>query len=106
MFLYSMVTIDLGGHEMDEGLLFRALFIAIYAVFSGVRIRHRVESARREPERRRGSESLASRALVVAVLGYLASVVLYVLDVPWLPWSRLALPAWLRWMGAFGKNPT
>ena len=86
---------------MDEELLFRALFIAIYAVFFGVRIRHRVESARREPERRQRTESWASRALIVAILGYLASVVLYMLDVSWVSWSRLALPDWLRWLGAF-----
>lgn len=89
---------------MDEELLFRVLFIAIYAVFFGVRIRYRVESARREPERRQRTESWASRALIVAILGYFASIVLYMLDVPWFSWSRLALPAWLRWLGAFAAS--
>jgi protein-S-isoprenylcysteine O-methyltransferase Ste14 len=91
---------DFGAPEMDEELLFRLLFIAIYAVFFGVRIRYRVESVRREPERRQGPESWASKVLIIAILGYFASIVLYMLDVPWFSWLRLAMPPWLRWLGA------
>ena len=87
---------------MDEEQLFRLLFVAIYAVFFGVRIRYRVESARREPERRQKSESWATKVLIVAILGYFASIILYLLDVPWVSWLRLALPTWLRWLGAAG----
>ena len=89
---------------MDEEALFRLLFIAIYAVFFGVRIRYRVESARREPERRQRVESWASKVLIIAILGYLASIVLYMLDVPWISWSRLTFPSWLRWLGAIGAS--
>lgn len=85
--------------RMDEELLFRLLFIAIYTVFLGVRIRYRVESARREPERRQGAESWASKVLIVAILGYFVSIVLYMMDFPWTSWSRLAMPPWLRWLG-------
>ena len=87
---------------MDEEQLFRLLFVAIYAVFFGVRIRYRVESARREPERRQKSESWATKVLIVAIPGYFASIILYLLDVPWVSWLRLALPTWLRWLGAAG----
>jgi protein-S-isoprenylcysteine O-methyltransferase Ste14 len=87
---------------VDEELLFRLLFVAIYAVFFGVRIRYRVESARREPERRQKSESWATKLLIVAILGYFASIILYLLDVQWVSWLRLALPTWLRWLGAAG----
>lgn len=89
---------------MDEELLFRILFVAIYAIFFGVRIRYRVESTRREPERRQKTESMASKMLIIAILGYLASIVLYMLDVPWTSWSRLAMPPWLRWLGAIGAS--
>lgn len=89
---------------MDEELLFRSLFIAIYAVFFGVRIRYRVESARREPERRQGAESWASKVLIVAILGYFVSIVLYMMDFPWTSWSRLAMPPWLRWLGVIGAS--
>lgn len=87
---------------MDEDLLFRLLFIAIYAVFFGVRIHYRVESARREPERRQKIEGWAFKILAIAILGYLVSIVLYMLDVSWVSWSRLVMPSWLRWLGAVG----
>lgn len=77
---------------MDDEQLFRVLFIAIYAVFFGVRIRYRVESARREPERRKKIEIWPGWILAIAILGYLASIVLYMLDVEWVSWSKLALP--------------
>ncbi len=97
---------EFGVPEMDEELLFRLLFIAIYAVFFGVRIRYRVESVRRVPERRQRAESLASKALIIAILGYLASIVLYMLDVPWTSWSQVPLPPWLRWLGVIGASST
>lgn len=87
---------------MDEEQLFRLLFIAIYAVFFGVRIRYRVESARREPERRQKIGIWPYGILVLAILGYFASIVLYMLDVQLVFWSRLALPIWLRWLGVAG----
>jgi protein-S-isoprenylcysteine O-methyltransferase Ste14 len=87
---------------MDEELFFRLLFIAIYAVFFGVRIRYRVGSTRREPERRQKTVSKAMKMLIVAILGYFVSIILYMLDVPWISWSRLALPPWLRWLGVIG----
>jgi len=102
MFLNSGVIRDFGVPKMDEELIFRLLFIAIYAVFFGVRIRYRVESARREPERRQKVESWASKILIIAILGYLVSIVLYMLAVPWTSWSRLAMPTWLRWLGVIG----
>ncbi len=87
---------------MDEELFFRLLFIAIYAVFFVVRIRYRVGSSRREPERRQNAESWASKILIIAILGYFVSIVLYMLDVPWVSWSRLSMPPWLRWLGVIG----
>ena len=88
---------------MDEELFFRLLFIAIYAVFFVVRIRYRVGSSRRkEPERRQKAGSWASKMLIIAILGYFVSIVLYMLDVPWVSWSRLSMPPWLRWLGVIG----
>lgn len=87
---------------MDEELLFRILFIAIYAIFFAVRIRYRVESARKEPERRLKMRGWAFNVLAVGILGYLVSIVIYMLNVPWVSWSRLLLPLWLRWLGVFG----
>ncbi|MFH2112652.1 MAG: isoprenylcysteine carboxylmethyltransferase family protein [Candidatus Bathyarchaeota archaeon] len=87
---------------MDEEQLFRLLFVSIYAVFFGVRIRYRVESARRKPEKRQKIRIWPYGILVIAILSYLASIVLYMLDVRWVSWSRLGLPLWLRWLGVVG----
>lgn len=84
---------------VDEEQLFRLLFVVIYAVFAGVRIRYRIESTRREPEKRQKSESLATKVLIVAILGYFTSIILYLFNTPWISWSRLLLPLWLRWLG-------
>jgi len=89
---------------MDEELLFRILFIAIYAAFFGVRIRYRVESVRREPEQRYQTYSVATKFLILAILGYFASIILYMLSNPWTAWSQIALPTWLRWLGVLGAT--
>ncbi|UCH57111.1 MAG: isoprenylcysteine carboxylmethyltransferase family protein [Candidatus Bathyarchaeota archaeon] len=89
---------------MDEDLLFRLLFIVIYAAFFGVRIRYRVESARREPEQRHKTEGMAYKILIIAVLSYIVSIVLYMLAIPWISWSQIAMPSWLRWLGVIGAT--
>jgi protein-S-isoprenylcysteine O-methyltransferase Ste14 len=102
MFLYSWVPFGFRVSTVDDEQLFRLLFIAIYAVFFGVRIRYRVESVRREPEKRQKIGIWPYGILVIAILGYFASIVLYMLDVRWVSWSRLELPLWLRWLGVVG----
>ncbi|MFQ5818473.1 MAG: methyltransferase [Candidatus Heimdallarchaeota archaeon] len=87
---------------MDEDLLFRLLFIAIYAVFFGVRIRYRVESARRTPEERAQIKSKVSVMLIIAILGYITSLALYMLNISWISWSQIVMPSWLRWLGVIG----
>ena len=89
---------------MDEELLFRYLFVAIYAVFFGVRIRYRIESTRREPEQRHKTIGTPAKFLIIAILGYFASIVLYLLSNPWTSWSQIALPTWLRWLGVIGAT--
>ena len=84
---------DFGAPKMDEDLLFRLLFIAIYTAFFGVRIRYRVESARREPEQRYKAHGMAIKILIIAILGYIASIVLYMLAPPWTSWSQMAMRA-------------
>ena len=89
---------------MDEELLFRILFIGIYVVFFSVRIRYRVESARREPEQRHKAEGMASEMLIIAILGYIVSIVLYMLDISLTSWSQIVIPSWLRWLGVIGAT--
>ena len=87
---------------MDEGVFFRLLFIAIYVVFFSIRIRYRVESARREPEKRQKIEIWPYGILIFAILGYFVCITLYLINSPWISWSRLALPLWIRLLGALG----
>ena len=89
---------------MEEELLFRYIFIVIYAVFFGVRIRYRIESTRRVPEKRHQLYFMATKILIVAILGYIASIILYMLSSPWTTWSQIALPTWLRWLGVIGAT--
>jgi protein-S-isoprenylcysteine O-methyltransferase Ste14 len=88
---------------MDEDLLFRLLFIAIYTVFFGVRIRYRIRSARREPEQRRQPHGIAIKVLITAILGYIASIVLYMLAPSKISWAQISMPSWLRWIGVVGS---
>lgn len=104
MFLYSWVTPGLEVPGVDEEQIFRIIFVAIYTIFFIVRIRYRVESARREPEKRQKIGIWPYGALVIAILGYFASIVFYMLDAPLVSWSRLALPTWLRWLGVAGAT--
>jgi protein-S-isoprenylcysteine O-methyltransferase Ste14 len=87
---------------VDEDLFFRLLFIAIYTTFFSVRIRYRVESARRKPKQRYQIHSMATKILIIAILGYFASIALYMLAPTWNSWSHVAMPSWLRWLGALG----
>ena len=87
---------------MGDEQLFRLLFVAIYAVFFGVRIRYRVESVKKEPERRQKVETWPNGILILAILGYFASIIVYMFDASWVSWSRLELPSWVRWLGAAG----
>ena len=96
------MEIAFGVPNLDEELLFRFLFIAIYAVFFGVRMRYRVESARRTPEERVQVKSKAFKMLIIAILGYITSFVLYMLAISWISWSQIVMPSWLRWLGVIG----
>ena len=87
---------------MNEELLFKQLFVAIYAVFLIVRLPNRVKSARKEPERRQELDNWASRTLIVAILGYFGAIALYLLYPQWISWARVAMPSWLRWLGVIG----
>lgn len=95
---------NFGVPTLDEELLFRYLFIAIYAAFFGVRIRYRIESTRREPEKRHQTYGIATKILIVAILSYFASIILYMLAPQWSSWLQVALPTWLRWLGVIGAT--
>lgn len=90
---------------MPEDRTFLILFALIYAVFAAIRIYYRSRPTVRErPEQERSEEEervggVAVVAVGVSVLGYLASIALYVVSPSWMRWSELALPALIRWAG-------
>jgi protein-S-isoprenylcysteine O-methyltransferase Ste14 len=89
---------------MNEELLFKQLFVAIYAIFLLIRLPIRVKSARKEPELRHELDNWASRTLIVAILGYFGSIALYLLDSPWISWAGFEISIWIRWLGVIGAS--
>ena len=84
---------------MDEETLFRILFIVIYIIFAGIRIPYRVESAKSDPEKRTRNKKWVEFLLAVGILGYFATLILYLLAIPILPSPQLLFPSWIRWTG-------
>ena len=90
---------------MVDDVPFLLIFIFIYAVFAAIRVYYRSRPTvreRPEQERREGIDMIggpAGVALSVSILGYWSSIALYVISPPWMSWSILALPAWIRWAG-------
>ncbi|MHA1638373.1 MAG: hypothetical protein ACTSUB_10210, partial [Candidatus Thorarchaeota archaeon] len=67
---------------MDEETLFRILFIAIFIVFAVVRIPYRIKSAGSKPETRVRNKKWVELSMSVGILGYFATLVLYLLFIP------------------------
>jgi protein-S-isoprenylcysteine O-methyltransferase Ste14 len=90
---------------MSEDRTFLILFILLYAVFALIRVYYRTRPTVRErlkqeqPEEEEKVGGVALVALKVSILGYFASIALYIISPSWMRWSELALPAWIRWAG-------
>lgn len=92
---------------MNDESMFLQIFVVIYIVFAAIRVYYRTKpSVRERPEqgRREGLDVVGGRAgvaIIFSILGYFASIALYLISPPWMQWSRLALPTWIRWTGVF-----
>ncbi|MHA2378755.1 MAG: methyltransferase [Candidatus Thorarchaeota archaeon] len=84
---------------MDDELVFKILFISIYAVFAGVRVYYRKQSFGRTSEKEYSQRTKAVAALSLAILGYFVAMGLYIVVPQWILVFRLALPLWIRWFG-------
>jgi len=84
---------------MDDELMFKILFISIYAVFAGVRIFYRTQNIGRTGEKEVTQWTKATVALSIAILGYFVSMGLYIVVPQWIQVFRLSLPLWIRWLG-------
>ena len=90
------------GLFMDEELLFRFLLVAIYAVFTVIRMRYRVESITQDPEQRYNQRTKAMIFMMIAILGSLISLVMWIMAFPWILLFQAPFPSWIRWLGVIG----
>jgi protein-S-isoprenylcysteine O-methyltransferase Ste14 len=88
---------------MVDETFYRILFVALYALFFGVRGYYRfAKPKRQEPAEVKERKEFGKAEVVVsvAILGYLGSIVLYLLNQPWFAWSQISdYPEFARWIG-------
>jgi protein-S-isoprenylcysteine O-methyltransferase Ste14 len=93
---------------MDQELIFRTLFFIIFLmgfVVRGYYDRRSRIIGKRQPiwKRWKKPANIEGKANVVLWIihnaYWLIAVALYLLASPWMPWSSLPLPDWLRWIG-------
>ena len=88
---------------MADETFYRILFIALFALFFSVRGYHRfVKPRQSEPEvvEERKSFGKAEAVISFAILGYFASLILYMLNLSWFAWSQILIyPEFMRWLG-------
>ena len=88
---------------MADETFYRILFVVLYALFFSVRGYYRfVKPKRDEPEtiQERKQFEKAEAFMSIAILGYFATVSLYLLNLPWFAWSQFPVyPEIIRWIG-------
>ncbi len=85
---------------MEEERLFRILFVAIYALFAGVRFYYRGKTIGRESEKDYEKMDKSTIMLSMAILGYLILVIIYVILPDLISWAYVGLPTLIRWCAA------
>ena len=84
---------------MDDELLFRILFIAIYAAFAGVRVYYRSQAREREETKDYTEKDAAMIFLSIAIICYFISIILYLAIPDWIAWASIPIPLLCRWLG-------
>lgn len=84
---------------MDEELVFRILFISIYAIFAGVRVHYRSQTLGRTSEKVYTQKTKAIIALMLAILGYFLVMGLWLVIPQTILLFQIALPLLIRWFG-------
>lgn len=89
---------------MADESFYRILFLLLYALFLGVRGYYRFAKPKRaEPEIVEERKEFGKAEVVISftVLGYLGSIILYLLNLPWFSWTQIPnYPEFARWIGA------
>ncbi|MFX1283940.1 MAG: methyltransferase [Promethearchaeota archaeon] len=84
---------------MDEELMFRILFISLYAVFAGVRIYYRSQTLGRTSEKEYTQKTKSIIILIVAILGYFLVMGLWIVLPQTIYLFQITLPPLIRWFG-------
>lgn len=85
---------------MEENLLFRILFVALYALFAGVRFYYRGKNLGRESEKQYEKMDKSFIVLSVAIIGYFILIAIYLILPDLVSWAELGLPSVIRWLSA------
>lgn len=86
---------------MEEELLFRIVFILLFATFAGVRIYYRSKTIGRESKKDYQKTDWSLLLLFIAIIGYFAGLFFYVLLPDWIAWAWVNLTSPIRWIGVF-----
>jgi protein-S-isoprenylcysteine O-methyltransferase Ste14 len=80
---------------------FRLFFIVIFALSFSISVyfRHRARKQSGKIPRQAEAKSIIALRLLLAVPLYF-SMIVYMINPRWMEWWALALPEWLRWIGA------
>ena len=91
---------------MEEELLFKVVFIAVYGIFFVVRGYFRFYKLKKEPARIKARDEspeygkLAKIGISVLIIGYLGSTTFYILIPELVIWAHIPLPPIVRWAGS------
>src|SRR3954462_14987028 len=91
-----------GARSMTDEFVFRSIVIINIALALPIGLYHRIKSqATREKLARREEGIFIMIGLrLCGLLGWIA-LAAYLINPAWMAWSSVALPTWLRWIGAF-----
>ena len=93
---------------MNDDFIFRILFLVLFLAGSAIRgyYTHKVRATRKKRSIKERFEDTAQAEgkpcaiLLIAQGVYLIAIVpVYLLFSPWMLWSQLPIPDWLRWLG-------
>lgn len=91
---------------MEEELLFKVVFIAVYGIFFVVRGYFRFYKLKKESTKTEAREEspeygkLAKIGISVLIIGYLGSVIIYILIPELIFWAHIPFPPIVRWAGS------
>lgn len=90
---------------MSDDLLFRILFLVLWAILAIIRIGY---GRKGKKEKGKGKQQWAdmtraekgAQVVISAdILLYIITSISYILGLPWMMWFQLPLPEWIRWVG-------